>query len=116
MKIINHGEWTRYTPSVPNPNAPANTIYVRRSSDGVDWYHFVQGGFQEDTVKMMCSFQSDEWIVDSAVFDGDRLFPAERMVLEIEGYSGTDPAKDFNGKAYGSKTKTFNPRKEVKVE
>jgi len=107
MIVIDHGQWALYTPSVPNPNAPANTIYARRNSDRVDWYDFMLNNFQSDTVKMMCLFQLGEWIVSSAVFVGDRLFPAGQLVLEVQDYLGTDPAADFNGKVYDPITQTF---------
>ena len=39
----------------------------------------------------------DFFTIETAVTEPDRLFPAGRRLVLIEGYEGTDPHKDFAG-------------------
>lgn len=93
MRIIDHGEWERYTPLEPNPDAPPNTMYARRKKDGMDWYQFVHPGDHTNpgTVKLVCAKEEGEWVVAVAVRDATMLFPANRLLLEIYDWKG-DPA------------------------
>lgn len=105
MGVINHGNWKLYTPKEGHPHAPPNTLYARNDR-GEDWYNYIKDKFQEGSVKMMCSFQRDMWIVGPAVYDADRLFPAGQMVLEITDYEGDDPG-NFIGKSYNPDSNEF---------
>ena len=41
MNIIDHGKWVPYRPTPHPAHLPPNVEFVRRESDGVDWYDFI---------------------------------------------------------------------------
>jgi hypothetical protein len=45
MKIIDHGTWVQYTPQKRAENMPPHVLYLKRTSDGVDWYEYVLPDF-----------------------------------------------------------------------
>lgn len=96
--IISHGDWARYTPDPWPEHFPAEVMFCRRESDGVDWYYHLNavGSFNLFSVK--CTVADD--IVLAATTDQSRLFPQGCTVIEIFGYTGSDPQADFGGKVY----------------
>lgn len=102
MAHIDHGSWIEYTPVQRQANAPSNAVYAKRESDGQDWYLYVHPGtnFEVSTVKFTAVLEQAGYVVAAAVYEADRLFPANQSVFEIDGYSGTDPQADFGGKLY----------------
>ena len=44
MNTIDHGMWNAYTPTTLPEGAPPHAMFVRRDSDGVDWYDYVGSG------------------------------------------------------------------------
>jgi hypothetical protein len=89
MTIIDHGTWVRYTPAEPPKDAPPNTMFARRESDGVDWYDYVNSGrhFQTSSVKLtvMAREPGGPLIVSAPATDATMLFPANHRVIEITG-------------------------------
>lgn len=107
MNVINHGKWERHKPKKGHPDAPPNTMYARNDK-GDDWYDYIRGEhFKEGSVKIACAFMGDLWVVGPAVYEADRLFPANQMVLEITDYEGDDPQRDFGGKSYNADSNEF---------
>lgn len=106
MKIKNHGMWQRYTPAKLPENAPANTIFVRRAGDGVDWYNYVNSGknFAADTVKLTIIEGST---VGAATRDPTALFPSNATVLEISEAPAGDLEQLFSRKVYDADTGAF---------
>ena len=107
MRIKNHGDWHRYTPSKLSKDAPPNAMFSRRVGDGVDWYDYVNSGenFAEDSIKLTLR---DGRIVGAAVLDPTLLFPGDGGVLEIFDVSVGDPQQAFGMKVYDAANKTFN--------
>jgi len=80
-------------------------MFCRRESDGLDWYTHVnaEGSFAAETVK--CTIYQNR--VLAATTDVTRLFPPACTVVEIAGYTGSDPQEDFGGKVYDPAAGTF---------
>jgi len=102
MDIKNHGAWQRYTPETLPTGAPANAMFARRESDGVDWYAYVdaRSNFAADSVKMTVV----DGRVAAATTDPTALFPGVATVLEVSGVATDDPQKLFGGKLYDGTT------------
>ena len=97
MKIIDHGKWIPYKPAKDAwpEGAPANALFCKRESDGVDWYDYVNPvkdsgrlfseNFQEDSVKIAFMFHEAEqqWIIGPSYVDATMLHPANQFVREI---------------------------------
>jgi len=111
MLHIDHGSWVAYKPTQIPEHAPAGALFARRESDGVDWYDYVNSGenFDERNVKFMALWQDSfgSYVVGPAVYDPTMLFPAGQIVVEVDGYTGIDPQKDFGGKLYDPETHTL---------
>jgi hypothetical protein len=45
MTIIDHGTWVPYKPQKRAENMPPHVIYLKRTSDGADWYEYVRPDF-----------------------------------------------------------------------
>jgi hypothetical protein len=105
MDIRDHGAWTRYTPAQRPKDAPANTLFARRASDGVDWYDYVNAGehFAKDSIKLTVV----DGVVGAATTDPTALFPGRATVLEIRGVSEPDPQAAFGRKVYDAASKAF---------
>jgi hypothetical protein len=104
IKIIHHGAWVQYTPDKPIEGVPENAsiAFAKRESDGVDWYQFIrtEGSFAEGSVLATAMWQDfyNEFVVGPAVYDAQRLFPANQILLEITGYTGDNPQRDLGDK------------------
>jgi hypothetical protein len=108
MKIDSHGAWEIYRPAKLPDDAPANTMFARRISDGVDWYDYLKPGtsFAPDSVKMTVL----NGTVGAAATDPTRLFPGGSTVLEVSGGPAGDPQQVFGRKIYDPASKAFfNP-------
>jgi len=112
MASIDHGTWSSYTPDTLPSGAPPGALYVQRDSDSVDWYQYLKDGthFGAGTVKFSALWQAvyNGYVVSVAVYDADRLFPANQIVREIPDYSGSDPQGDYGQKLYDPATDTFS--------
>ena len=113
MIIRDHGEWVRYVPKVLPNDAPENAMFCKRSTDCVDWYDYVnreRDAISAGSVMFAADWREDvgQYIVGAATYDVTQLFPAGFIVREIIDYTGSDPQKDFGGKAYDPETDTFS--------
>jgi hypothetical protein len=105
MKIIDHGKWIPYKPSNDAwpEGAPAQALFAKRESDGVDWYDYVNPpkenrqrlfseNFREDSVKIAFMWHESEqrWKIGPSVIDATLIFPANQIVREIIGFGTTD--------------------------
>ena len=133
MKIIDHGTWVPYKPDKPKGDAPANAVFMRRESDGVDWYDYVRPNFYQmfprpqsllelngETQPLKPNFVSGSLvcnvyhhkhfkvdIVGTATRDPTAVMPYRQRVIEIVGYEGDDPHAEFGGKVYDHEAGTF---------
>jgi hypothetical protein len=112
MNIVDHGKWLAYQPNPIPDNAPANAIFARRESDGVDWYSIVHGStpvLPASSVKFTGLWNDtySSYVVSVATYDGTLLFPAGQILQEITDYTGSDPQADFGGKLYDPATGAF---------
>lgn len=62
MTMINHGEWTRYTPEELPFGYPPSTLFWQRQADGADWYEWTRehwnvqnGADTSGTIKVITS-------------------------------------------------------------
>jgi hypothetical protein len=112
MAFIDHGTWQAYVPATLPIGAPSGALFVRRDSDGVDWYDYVKAGsnFTAGSVKFTALWQDlySSYVCKVATFDETMLFPTGQMVREITGYGGSDPQADFGQKLYDPATDTFS--------
>jgi hypothetical protein len=137
MEIIDHGVWVQYQPVKPAKYAPHNTIYARREADSTDWYDYVRpdflrmqppppptyhpttgellpvppippSNFKSGSVVCNIFRQRDQSIVGAATYDPTAVHSINQRVIEIVGYTGSDPQKDFGGKVYDHATGTFS--------
>lgn len=112
MSIIEHGDWTHYTPDPPPENAPVHAMFAQRDGDAQDWYQYVTptaANFQPGSVKMTVYRQGINGpTVGAAVTDATALWPASALVVEDTGYAGSDPQADYGGKIYDPVTQTFS--------
>jgi hypothetical protein len=111
MTTIDHGNWLAYTPAPPPEGAPANAMFARRESDGVDWYDYVNPGtnFQPGTVVIAAYLapQTGQYIVGPATYTHTAIFPAGCIVHEVTDYAGSDPQADLGSKAFDPATGAF---------
>lgn len=98
-QIMSHGKWVTYKPDKLPEHTPAGALFVRRESDGVDWYDYVRDprSFTTDGVKFTVLRQGDIWTVGAAVRDATRLHPTDALVLEIIDYHGGDDLQETLG-------------------
>jgi hypothetical protein len=112
MASIDHGRWSGYTPGTLPPEAPPGALYIRRDSDGVDWYVYLRDvtSFGADTVKLSALWQDayNGYVVSVATYDADRLFPVDQIVREITDYTGSDPQADYGSRLYDPATDSFS--------
>jgi hypothetical protein len=107
MAVKDHGFWTRYIPLVITANVPRGAIFLRRDSDGMDWYEYVHDpvddfgkpkkdehdneikntNFEKTTVKAVVDVKgrdnTEQPIVRAAAVEVDRLFPDGGQLLEL---------------------------------
>lgn len=130
MKIIDHGTWVPYKPDKPQQDAPANAVYMRRESDGVDWYDYVRPNFEQlfprkttlpeykspgaakfTPGSLVCNVYHhkhfNKHIVGTATRDPTAMLPYNQRIIEIIGFDGDDPHAEFGGKVYDHEAGTF---------
>jgi hypothetical protein len=105
MAVVDHGFWVRYIPSkeeVPF-GIPRNAAFIRRESDGQDWYEYVNRGvedthsyykdqthpFEPGSVKCVVEVKSgrskeaESPILRCAAVDATRLHPQDCQLIEL---------------------------------
>jgi len=110
MKIINHGKWSIYVPEHPHPQAPPNTAYAKNSKNE-DWYYYILPDsykFQKGSVVATVIENYGGLAVGAAVYEADRLFPDNGYIIEIIGYRGNNPQKEFGSKYFNFDDLTFS--------
>ena len=112
MNTIDHGMWNAYTPASLPEGAPANAMFARRESDGMDWYTYVNAGtnFGSGHVIIAAMFRppSGQYIVGPATFEPTAMFPQGCIVHEVTDYTGSDPQADLGTKAFDPATGQFS--------
>ena len=111
FKTIHHGKWLYYRPKViPNWAVP-NAIFAKREEDGMDWYEYIHRGnhFQKDSVKVAIMYMSavESWVGMVAVYEPDRIYPADQMLLEITDFKGDNPQEFFGRRVYNPETEEW---------
>ena len=111
MNTIDHGKWDIYTPVSLPEGMPANAMFARRESDGVDWYEYVNPGtnFNPAYVKIAALYReaSGQYVIGPATYDATTIFPAGCIVHEVTDYTGSDPQGDLGLKAFDPVTGDF---------
>lgn len=114
ISIIEHGDFVPYTrePRTDEngaPLEPAGVMYCKRVSDDADWYVLAHGGeFANVAVLATALTQGDDtYRLAAVVTEPQRLFPQNHRLLEIVGYTGTDPQADLGGMIYDPKAGTL---------
>lgn len=107
-QIIDHGKWQLYQPDTPPEHAPPTALFVRRESDGVDWYDYSRDSksFAPDTVKFTVLLQHG-CVIGAATRDVTRLFPAGMLVRELTEFHGRDPQQELGVKRYDPDSNTL---------
>jgi hypothetical protein len=118
-QILDHGRWVPYQPDKLPPYAPPTALFVRRESDGVDWYDYVRDAksFTADSVKFTVLWQEahNGWVVSAAVRDATMLHPANQLVREIIDYrGGDDPQVELGNKLYDPNTHKLHALPQLK--
>ena len=112
MAFVDHGKWLIYTPATLPEGAPGGALFLRRESDGVDWYDYVKNGgnFTPGSVKFTALWQDtySSYVSKVATFDETMLFPTGQIVREILDYTGSDPQTDVGQKLYDPATDNFS--------
>jgi hypothetical protein len=95
MTIIDHGFWVKYIPVELPFGIPRGAAFIKRESDGQDWYEYVNRGvedaheyykdqahpFEPDSVKCVVEIKSgrskeaESPIIRCAAVDATRLHP-----------------------------------------
>ncbi|RYD65429.1 MAG: hypothetical protein EOP83_07410 [Verrucomicrobiaceae bacterium] len=85
-------------------------MYAKRVSDNADWYVTVQSE-EFATAKLLATALpvDGKHRVAAVTKEFQSLFPQNHLLLEINGYEGTDPQGDLGGMVYDSVTKTLSP-------
>jgi hypothetical protein len=117
-QIVDHGKWVLYQPDKLPEHAPPGALFVRRESDGVDWYEYIkdENSFAADTVKFTALWQDihNGFTISAATRDPARLFPAGQLVREIIDYHGSDdPQVELGEKLYNPDTHRLRDRPEL---
>lgn len=111
-QIIDHGKWQPYQPDTLPEHAPLGAMFVRRESDGVDWYAYSRDvkNFGADTVKFTALWQDihNGYVVSAATRDVTRLFPAAQLVRELTEFHGSDPQAELGVKRYDPDSNTLH--------
>jgi hypothetical protein len=102
MKIINHGEWEAYVPDPRPEELPANILFCRRKSDGVDWYEY-QKKLTDKAV--YCVVLNGK--INPVFRDPSMLFPQYGTVLEIVDKDTVEIIAEYAGRKYDPETNTL---------
>lgn len=110
MKIIEHGEWVKYTPD-PYPFPPTmggmTVIFAKRVSDGRDWYDLRKELTNPDSLWITLTKIGNDSIVMVTTDDVSTLFPANMQVIEVIGFTGDHEL--LRQKKFDPKAKSTTP-------
>jgi len=108
MNIKEHGAWAEYKPEIkPAHLLNHNVIFMRRESDGRDWYDYQRNVLVGlDTIKLTLWKSENEWVVMSTTPDSSMLFPMNMRVLEIDYRADHESLRQHR---FDDATKTFKP-------
>jgi hypothetical protein len=111
--VIDHGNWSLYTPATPKMEelAKYHIMFAQRDNpEADDWYEYVASKpFGDTSVVMTVEHFNTGDMVQVATFDPTKLFPAAMRVIEETEYTGNDPFNDFRGLTYNPDTGEFGP-------
>jgi hypothetical protein len=115
MSIIEHGMWERYTPDPSTLKVlyQTNILYVRRTTDNVDWYEYVNiiKPFKEGSVVMTVQAIEEGEVVQAASQDHTAVFPISMKVIEETEYTGTNAQEDFGQRMYSADLRQVTKQK-----
>ncbi|WFU52320.1 hypothetical protein QA639_21680 [Bradyrhizobium pachyrhizi] len=112
MNIINHGTWTKYDPDPYPADLPPGILFAKSDETGRDWYDALYGEtplFAADSVKITATKEADgSWRLQAANVDATKVFPLSQLLIEVIGYTGTNPQKDFGQKRFDATASTIS--------
>jgi len=104
MKTTNHGTWSAYTPDPLPSGFPKGTLFAKSDASGLDWYVALYGKeplFGKNSVKITATKEPDgSWRTQACNTDATKVFPLDQLLIEVTGYTGSDPQADFGQKRY----------------
>src|SRR4051812_45624458 len=118
--VKDDGDWATYDPgpdftyTMPSGIVvpfPPNTMFCKRTGDDVDWYVYSRNpaNFAPGSVKISCLVRGGVVYTNVATFHEIMLFPQQQRLIEVHGYTGTDPQKDFARLIVNIGTGEFSP-------
>jgi hypothetical protein len=105
MKMINHGTWSSYVPNPIPQGLMPNTLFAKSDTTAQDWYDALYNKTSPllaagSVAITAMKDDSGVWRTMAATKDATALFPARQLLLEVTGFTGTDPQLYFGGKQY----------------
>lgn len=104
ITVINQGTWSLYTPDQYPAGMPPGVLFAKSDTTGQDWYDALYGETKllgAGSITLTATKDSSGvWTVVAAHSDNTKTFPGGKLLLEVRGYTGSDPHADFVGKVY----------------
>lgn len=112
--IIDHGNWSRYTPAAPKMELVKHHVqFAQRDGPGFgeDWYEYIASKpFGDTSVVMTVQHTETGDVVQAVTYDPSTIFPAGMGVIEETEYTGDDPFADFHGRVYNADARAIGGR------
>jgi hypothetical protein len=110
LAITDCGDWVPYAPLVLPAGYPANTMFCRRVSDGVDWYTLAHGGSLAGYPLVATALAAGDgtFVVQAVANEPQKLFPQNCRLIAISGYAGSQPQADLGRQVYNPGAKTLS--------
>jgi hypothetical protein len=106
--IVSHGTWATYVPDPWPLGLPNNIAFCQSDTDGTDWYQFQTSGVSQESVKMVCMKDTaNQWRVVIATVDASRLFPENKLLIEVYDGDLNDPQATYGQMVYDEVANTL---------
>jgi hypothetical protein len=109
LKVVDHGDWILYDRPLNDAEkriVPSGALFLKRVSDGVDWYEYSRDpkNFANSSVLITTQPDANDYYyrVQAVTVDRSSVTPTGQRVIEILNYKGTvEGVQDaFAGKIY----------------
>lgn len=116
MNIIEHGKWIIYQADDAllerrKLTRQHGVVFCKHTDTQQDWYDF-RDAFAAGSgiVLVTMGEQYDGLVTGAASSNPNFIFPHNGWLIEIQGYTGSDPQADFGNKIYDPEEQTFTDR------